>query len=337
MKLLKKMIGISLALLFLSIPLSAQVGLEKVAQSTMNFLQVGVSPSSSALGEASCAITKGVEGILFNPASIPESESAFDMRVFNTQWISDINYMAAILSYNSDRLGSIGFSVLNIDYGTLKGTSLLAPSEISQYPHGYRETGEFSAGAYAIGLSYARAISTQFSIGATAKLAGQSLGQSVIASETVGNEISKIIFDAGVKYYTYNRDLWFGMTIRNFSSNVVRETIAEQLPLMFTMGLAMDVIDLVMPAAGMSEQLLLSIDFQHPNNYTERTAIGMEYRPIKNLALRGGYYTNHDVANWSTGLGFRLDLAGQPVRFDYSYSNMEVFKGVNRFSLGYSF
>ena len=319
------------------IPLQAQVGLEKVAQSTMNFLLVDVSPRSSAMGGAACALSRGAEGVLFNPAALPESDHRLDMRVFTTQWIADINYMVSILTYNSDRLGSIGISLLNVDYGNLKGTSLLSSNETTLYPHGYRETGNFSAGAYAIGLSYARAISAQFLIGGTAKITGQSLGQSTLAGGVKDNDVNKMVFDAGVKYYTFNRNLWLAMSIRNFSSNIIRETIAEQMPLLFTMGIAFDVFDFFMPKNEFNQDLLLSIDFQHPNNYTERTAVGLEYNPIRNLFIRCGYYTNHDLANWSAGMGLNVDVAGKPIQFDYSYSNMEVFKGVNRFSIGFSF
>ncbi len=52
---MKKMIYLTITcilLLSLSSPINAQVGLKKVAQSTMNFLQVGVAPRASAMGEA---------------------------------------------------------------------------------------------------------------------------------------------------------------------------------------------------------------------------------------------------------------------------------------------
>jgi len=54
---MKKLIYLTITcilLLSLSSPINAQVGLKKVAQSTMNFLLVGVAPRASAMGEAYC-------------------------------------------------------------------------------------------------------------------------------------------------------------------------------------------------------------------------------------------------------------------------------------------
>lgn len=314
----------------------AQVGLKKIAQSTMNFQLVSISPAASAMGEAYSALGKGAESIFYNPAGIVEGESAYEMRFFTTQWIADINYMAGAIVYHSDRFGSMGLSFLNVDYGTLRGTSLISASEIFTYPHGYKETGDFSAGASSVGLTYGRAISHQFLVGGNVRFVNQNLGESLLAEGLKKNDISKMAFDAGVKYYTYERNFWFGMSIRNFSSNIQREVITEQMPLQFTLGLAANVFQLFLPSLAENNNLLVSIDFQHPNNYTERTSLGLEYKIRNILAFRGGYYSNHDLASWSMGIGLQADLAGKPIQFDYSYSNMAVFDGVNRFSIAFS-
>jgi len=327
---------VTLLVLGMSSSAWAQVGLKKIAQSTMNFQLVSISPAASALGEAYSAIGKGAESIFYNPAGIVETDTPFEMRIFSTQWIADINYLAGALTWKSSNYGSIGLSFLTVDYGTLKGTSLISASEISLYPHGYKETGDFSAGANSIGLSYGKAVSHQFLVGGNVRLINQNLGQSNLADGVKENDISKLAFDAGVKYYTIERNFWFGMSIRNFSSNIKREVLSEQLPLQFTLGIAMNVFDLVVPALSQNHGLLLALDFQHPNNYTERTSLGLEYSLRDMFLLRGGYYSNHDLASWSIGFGVNSNLAGRPVIFDYSYSNMEVFDGVNRFSISFS-
>lgn len=317
---------------------NAQVGLKKVGQSTMNFQLVSVSPRASALGEAFIAIGRGAESIFFNPAGIVESENRFDVKFYLTRWIADIDYMAGAIAWNLGTYGVIGLSALTVDYGTIYGTSLLAGGEDALYPAGYRDIGKVSnVGAYSVGVSYGKAISTQFLIGGNARLAGQNLGQSYLESGLKDNNVTKVVFDAGVKYYTGLRSFQFGMAIRNFSSNIKRERIYEQLPLLFIMGAAMDVFEMLAPNREHNSALTLAVDFLHPNNYSERMNIGLEYLAFGKLALRAGYQTNRDVAAWSTGVGINSTIGGRTVIFDYSYSNFDVFDGVNRLSVGFAF
>lgn len=326
------------SLLILITIANAQIGLKKVGQSTMNFQLVSVSPRGSAMGEAMSTLGKGAESIFFNPAGIVESDGSFDVKFYITNWIADINYMAGAVTWNLGTYGTFGFSALNVDYGTIHGTSLLAAGEEEFYPGGYRDLGELTnVGAYSFGLSYGKAISTQFMIGGNVRLAGQNLGQSYISSGKVDNNAAKLVLDAGVKYYTGLRSFQFGMAIRNFSSNIKRERIYEQLPLMFIMGAAVDLFELVSPESTENSDLLLAIDFTHPNNYDERMNIGLEYTFLKRVAVRGGYQFNQDVASWSTGFGINGKLAGKIVDFDYSYSAFDVFDGVNRFAIGLEF
>ena len=316
----------------------AQVGLKKVGQSTMNFQLVSVSPRGSAMGEAMSTLGKGAESIFFNPAGIVESNGTYDAKFYITNWIADINYMAGAITWNMGTFGTLGFSALNVDYGTIYGTSLLGPGEEDLYPGGYKDLGELSnVGAYSFGLSYGKAISTQFMIGGNLRIAGQNLGESYLESGKVDNNATKLVMDAGVKYYTGLRSFQFGMAIRNFSSNIKRERIYEQLPLIFVMGGAVDLFELVSPESTENSDLLLAIDFTHPNNFAERMNLGMEYTLMDRVAVRGGYQFNRDVASWSMGFGLNGNLAGKTVDFDYSYSAFDVFDGVNRFAIGLKF
>ncbi|HPG38909.1 MAG TPA: PorV/PorQ family protein [bacterium] len=323
---------------FMAHVVKAQVGLDKVAQSTMNFQLVSLSPQASAMGEAFCAVGAGAEGIFFNPAGMVETTTKFELKMSITQWIADINYMAGAMVWNTGNWGSFGFSIMSVDYGTINGTSLLAPGESGLYPIGFKDTGEVSnVGAYSFGLTYGRAISSQFFIAGNMRLAGQNLGRSMVATGMKDNNATKLVFDAGVKYYTGLKSFRFGMAIRNFSSNIKREEIEEQLPLLFTMGVAMNIMDVIDPAHAADNSLLLAVDFLHPNNYSERMNIGLEYKILGCIALRGGYQTNRDLASWSAGLGLNTTIGKNNIEFDYSYSAFDIFDEVNRFAIGIAF
>jgi len=338
MRRLMFLIIIWVLMLVFSSPTPAQVGLKKVGQSTMNFLLVNTSPHASGLGEAYCALGRGVESILSNPAGIVESSYRFEGQMSSTRWIGDINYVAGGLILNLNQFGTLGLSLLSVDYGSIYRTSLLANAEKEQYVLGYKDLGLVkNVGAYACGLSYGRAISTQFLIGGSVRIVGQNLGQSRLSDGSKDNNAVKLTFDAGVKYNTGFRGFRFGMAIRNFSSNIKREEVEERLPLLFTMGMAIDLLDVFAPVFSQHNSLNLVVDFLHPNNYSERVNYGLEYLLLDRFAIRGGYQTNRDLASWSAGFGINTPLGGQALLFDYSYSSFEIFDGVSRFSIGLAF
>lgn len=326
-------------LMVFSAPGFCQVGLNKVAQSTMNFQQVGVSAQAGAMGEAFCAVGRGSESIFYNPAGMVENDKSFDVKLYATQWIADINFMAGAAAWNMGNAGSLGLSFLAVDYGDIYSTALLDPSESALYPQGYKDLGlADNVGAWSVGLTYGRAISTQFFIAANVRLVGQNLGSTALsAGDLKQNNAAKLVFDAGVKYYTGLKSFRFAMAIRNFSSNIKREEIDEQLPITFTMGLAVNLFDFFLVDAAKQAALTLATDFVHFNNYTERIYMGMEYSWLNKIALRCGYQTNHDIASWSVGVGLHALLGENQISFDYSYSAFAVFDAVHRFSLGVGF
>lgn len=312
-----------------------QVGLKKVAQSTMNFLLVSTSARASGLGEAFTTLGQGAESSFFNPAGIVGKPGQLDVRVYSTQWIADINYMSSSIVYSNRIFGSFGLNLLNVDYGKIRWTSLISPDEVSLYPHGYKDLGTVTnLGAYSLGLSYAKPFSEQFYIGGNVRYVGQNLGQTNMATGLKDNKVEKLVYDAGVLYNTGFRDFKFGMSIRNFSSNVKREEISEQLPVIFTMGLSIDLFDLALKGTSEKNSLLMGLDFTHPNNYTERANLGFEYTFMNLISIRYGYQFNQDLASGSYGIGLKKDIGQRSISIDYSFSDYEYFTGVNRFSFG---
>ncbi len=312
-----------------------QIGLKKLAQSTMNFQLVSISPKASAMGDAYFAVGTGAESIFYNPAGLIESKNTFNVVIDYTQWIADINYIGGAASWNLGNYGAVGISLLSVNYGTIYGTSL-DPNTGSTL--GYIDNGTLSnVGAYSFGISYAKAVSTQFSIGGNIRIAGQNLGENHFIDGTdTKNNASKLVFDVGVKYYTGFKNFRFGMAIRNFSSNIIREAIYEQLPLTFTVGTAIDLMDFINPSHSQDDALTFAVDFLHSNNYSERFNIGAEYKFLGMLALRGGYQTNRDISSYSFGIGLNKSIDGNEIGVNYSYSKMDVFKDINRISVEFS-
>jgi len=207
----------------------AQVNLNKVAQSTMNFLLVGTSARASSLGDAYSVLGNGSESMFYNPAGLSDITKEFEVSLNVTQWIADINYLSGSAAWNLGNYGVVGINLLTVDYGTINGTSLINPGEQTLFPLGYKDDGEVgNVGAYAVGVSYAKAISEQFAVGGNVKIAAQNLGENLLDAGIVKkNNAVKLVFDAGVKYKTGFKSFVFGMVIRNFASNIKREEIDE--------------------------------------------------------------------------------------------------------------
>jgi len=319
-------------------PIISQTNLNKTAQSTMNFLLVGTIPKACAMGEAFVTMGTGSESIFYNPAGLAVVDKTFDINLSYTDWIADINYISGAIGWDLDELGVVGVHLLTVDYGDILGTSLISPSESNLYPLGYRDNGLISnVGAYVIGLTYSKLITQEFSLGLTLKYAGQNLGQNTFNNSTIDNDAAIFAFDAGVRYQTSFNGFAFGMYLRNFSTNLKREEIEEQLPLIFSFGASINFLEIIVDKKSNENNLIFEIDFLHQNNYTERINMGLEYQFFKMFFLRGGYQTNRDLASWSGGLGFKTELSDYEIGVNYSYSSFEIFNSVNRLSLNFLF
>jgi hypothetical protein len=148
------------------------------------------------------------------------------------------------------------------------------------------------------------------------------------------NEVTGLIFDFGTVFYPGWESLRFGISVKNFGDELTYEQESFETPLTFTMGVAMNVFDLM----AMDDQvLLLTVDAVHPRDYTERIKVGAEYQLFNMFAFRAGYKTNHDIEGFSGGLGFFYDFSGVGLRIDYAYSDIQYFDAIQRISAGFSF
>ncbi len=333
MKYTIKIFLIPLLVFFCLSSVYGQVGLKKLGQSTMNFLKVGVSPKYAAMGDAPTAIVDDARAAFYNPAGLAGVSEGFNAFVSNTQWIADINYVAGSIAKDFGNIGTIGVNFLSVDYGDIQGAELLSEAD----PQGYRETGNVEFSAYAVGLSYARQISSQFSMGGQIQYVGQNIGKTELAAGTTENAINKLTLNFGVKYFPGFKSFRFAMSIRNFSSAATYEEISAQLPLLFRVGAGIDVLDIVMPSHSPNNTFLVSAEFLHPNDYTERVNVGGEYKLAGLFALRGGYEFNRDLSGLSAGFGVTPQIGNYGAELNYSYSAFDVFDGVSRFSLVVNF
>lgn len=313
----------------LNMPVFATI--KKVAQTGLQFLKVDIGARPAGMAGAFTMAGCDANAMFYNPAGMANLKSSFDLFAGNVAWIGGIQYNAAALAKDLGKWGTVGVNAVYCDYGDdIRGT------RVSSNSKGYEDIGNLDVGAYTAGLAYARSLTNKFTVGGQIKFAQEHLGENILVANgpVVENKASGVAYDFGTVFYPGFKSFRLGMSIRNFSNQFKYQQNAFQLPLTFTLGFAMDVLDLFGEHAN---QLLVEIDAVHPRDYTERINIGAEYELMDMVALRAGYRYNYDEEGLCAGIGLKYTLAGLGLKFDYAYSDFGVFDAVSRFAIGISF
>jgi len=313
---------------------------KKIAQTGFQFLSVVSDARAAALGGAVNSLEMGSSSLFFNPANMANMKCRFHVSASDNAWIAGIHHNAFSLALNpapntGNTWGVIGISVQSVNYGDVEWT-IVDPGE-----DGYLDLGIITPSATAIGVGYAKALSTQFSVGGQVRWLKQDLGESYIASPTysedgdtltVRNKITPVSFDFGTLFKTGFKSLVFGMSVRHFSEEIAYEEEGFQLPLVFTIGTSMDLMDFI-DSEMIDQSLLLSVDATHYRSHPEQIIVGLDYTLMKLLSLRCGYVSSNDEDGFSFGMG----VGQYGLQLDYAYTPFGVFDKVQRMTARFSF
>lgn len=308
---------------------------QKVAQTGFQFLSIISDARAAGMAGAVNTIPLGSSSLFFNPAVLTEISGFIDMSASQNQWISDIKHNAFSLAVKpeSGKYGVIGISVQSVDYGEVLGTVVDASN-----PEGYMDIGVIEPTALAVGIGYAKSLSDRFSVGTQIRWVKQDLGSSIVPSATddsttqkVLNELTPVAFDFGTLFKTGIKSLAFGMSIRNFSNDIKYADEGFQLPLVFTIGASMDMMDLF-EISGPEQSLYLSVDATHYRSHPEQLIIGLDYTFMSLLSIRTGYVTSND----EDGLNFGMGISYFGLTFDYAYTPFGLFDKVQRMTIRFA-
>jgi hypothetical protein len=290
----------------------------------------------------------GSASLFFNPAGMAEMDGTWDFSGSANMWIADIKHYTFSLGFKPMHgdFGTFGVSVQHVNYGEFFGTRLNRA-----LPLQYEDTGIFKLYAFAVGVGYAKQLSDRFSVGGHVRWAHQDLGESMTAtniqthnagtdssyetSDTlmVSNTMSPFVFDFGTQFKTGFKSLVFGMSVRNFSGEVKYATEGFEAPLVFTLGISMDLMDFFNDLKS-DHSLYCSIDASHHRDHPEQIKIGLEYTFMQLVALRAGYASaDNDETNFSYGIG----VSKYGFTFDYAYTPYGVFNAVQRMTFRYMY
>lgn len=308
---------------------------KKRGQTGFKFLSVSLDARAAAMANTMTALSQGSSAsLLYNPASMAEVPSTFDIQWSNARWISEISYNGGTASYRpgTGQYGVVGLSLVDVQY----------PEQIktirADTKKGYQDIGRFSPTAFGIGVGYARSFSDRFSAGAQVKYVTQNLGLHAQRLDNndnlVSNQFSKstLAYDFGLLYRSGFKDLTLGMSARNFAPEITYVRESFELPLTMRIGVAMNVLELTALDPD-THALNVHATFRRPRDFAEQVRTGGEYIFMNTLALRAGYGFPSDEKGVSLGGGLNTDISDINFNFDYAYTTFGVFGAVNRLSV----
>ena len=319
-------------------------GFSKVGTTAAQFLKIGVGARAMGLGGSYTALANDVTSLYWNPAGITNINN-FSLAVSHSEWFAEIShdFVGVVLPLSTSDI--IAINVIALNTGEQEVTTVLQPEGTGVF---------YDVSDLSIGLSYARALTDRFSVGLTAKYIQQNL---------YNESASTFAIDIGTTLRTGFHDLIIAMSMTNFGGNMKLEgrdliTISNAnnqgsgnynpdarlktepwpLPLMFRVGIAMDLIGGSDPFINSEmNRFTLAIDGVHPNDNTEKVNIGGEYAWNETVFARLGYKINYDVENWTFGVGVKVNFGTQHAGFDYALIDFKDLGKVSQFSLQVSF
>jgi len=340
---MNKMIMLCAFLYGVFLPCVHGQSVSKVGTTAAGFLNIEVGSRAIGMGGAYTTIVADPTAVFWNPAGLvrsPQTSTVFH----HTSWLDEIQFNFAALAVPISGFGTIGLGATFLTMDDMERTTLDQPDG----------TGEmFGAGSYALSASYARSLTDRFSIGGSFKYIHEYIYHS---------SASGIAFDIGTHYVSQFNGLMIGMSITNYGTkmqmsgrdmliqsdisplvygnneniNANLQTDAFDMPLMFRVGIAMDLLQ----GRG-DNNLLMALDAMHPNDDVENLNLGVEYGYKQTVFLRAGYkslFARDSEQGVTVGGGLHLKWVNLPALYvDYAYQTFGVWDNVQMFTLGLEF
>ncbi len=315
----------------------------KVGTSAASFLRIPVGARGTSMGSAFVSLADDASAVFWNPGGLSRiAQNA--LMVDHSPWLPGLQFNFITLVLPMGTAGTIGLNVTSL--GT-EEMDITTPEQ----PMGTGET--FTAASVAVGITYARSLTEQFSIGATVKY----INERILNSSATG-----VGFDIGTIYDTPFSGIRLGVSVSNFGSKMqidgedlnVRVDIAPEqegnnqsvvgrlqtdrfdLPLIMRVGLSWDVWQ------NENNRLTVSVDGINPNDNAQSVNIGGEYALFGDgLVLRGGFndlFLDERETGLTLGVGVKASIQGR-IGFaaNYAYQEFKHLGSVDRFSFVLNF
>lgn len=301
------------------------LGGQRAGITVFPFLKIGVAPRADAMAGSFVAIADDASALYWNPAGSVRSTSNEAMFA-HTLWFADIGLSYGAYLHHLTDQDAIGASVTALQTAKMERTTVLAPSGTGSY---------FSYQDLAVGLTYARAMTDQFSFGITAKYVRETIAELVM---------DEVMVDLGAFYYTGYANSRFGIVLSNFGGTTkpvgtaVSTGVGEisdfqefSPPTIFRMAFAFE------PYKSDDYRLTTSLQLNHPNDNAENLSLGGEFAWTETVFIRVGYKINVEEQRLpSYGIGVRIPTGFTTVKFDYGSANYSSLGNTHRFSVSFT-
>lgn len=325
---------------------------QKVGTSSLQFLKVMPTARATAMGDAYVSLASGADATFWNPAGLTTLKD-HEVTSTLTMWLFDTKQLALAYGLPMGDWGTLGFQFQYVDFGSIEETradavDLVVPARGAPFFNAGLTGRSFTPYSYLVGLSYARAFTDKFSAAISVKYAMESLwsDQAIAIVNSVTGEVTSyktyadvVLYDFGMLYRTGFRSVQIGVAAQNFGPQVKFAEASHPAPLAFRLGVSANVLgqDALLFQDEMN-RLTVAYDLFQPNDYRQQMHLGAEYSFSETVVLRAGYKYDYDSEGLTFGGGLHTDLAGWPVRVDYSFGKMSEFlNSVHRISLGVQF
>jgi len=311
------------------------LGGQRAGISSFQFLKLGVGARGIGMGETFIAIANDASALYWNPAGLTQFDD--NQIIFAHTWyVLDVRHEFFGAVYHLTPSDALGCGVTSLSTDPFEKTTTMQPSGTGE---------EAKYGDLAIGLSYSRKMTDQFSFGVTVKYVEETL------------DILKMrgfLVDLGTFYWTGLGSSRFAITITNFGGDVKpsgtvtlesnKQTNNFQSfspPTQFKLGFAME------PYETEDHRLSTTIELNHPNDNAENIHLGTEYQWRHMFYARAGVKRtigesflgrdNTSANDFTLGVGVSSNVWKSNVHVDYAYANFNQLGSVHRISISLSY
>ena len=324
---------------------------DRIGQAGAGELLINPFARSAGFGNANSAFVRGLEAQFLNVAGTAFTKKT-EMVFAYTNWLGgtgiNINAFGLTQAVGKDKTGTIGISVMSMNFGDIDVTT-------ESNPEG--GVGTFSPNFTNIGFSYAK----EFSNSIYGGLAMRTITQSISDLRAVG-----VCFDAGVQYITGKKEnIRFGISLRNVGprmkfngdglsfrgtvpstgANITVQQRTEnfELPSLLNIGGAYILTlaekhDITFAANFTSnsftrDQLIGGLEYSFNKMFMVRGGYSYEIKSVKDGAYDNAAVTLTSVMNGPTGgFSFQTPLGTESkstFSIDYAYRTTSAFSGVH--------
>jgi hypothetical protein len=311
------------------------LGGQRAGISSFQFLKIGADARGSGMGEACVAVSNDIGAIFWNPAGL--TATAADQVMFShAEWLVDLKHEFAAASYHLDGSSVVGLSFTSLHTDPMKITTEYEPNGTGTY---------FNYGDIAVGGTYARRMTEQFSFGATVKYVRETIAEL---------HTDAVLVDLGTFYYMGIGSSRFSVVVTNFGNNVKPQgsvangkgaTVTDfqdfSPPTMFKLGYAFE------PLLEEHHRITASIQLNHPNDNSENVRLGAEYEYDNLLFLRAGVkraigekllgQALSTAEDFSFGVGIKIPLGVTTANVDYAFSNFNELGDAHRITIALTY